>query len=171
MQTKFDASAYWIVLALRWKARKENWNSGRVGETREYVVYRRCYKRVTPRCDSFPKPDIATSSSPPQHRLRGATQAGGEGKKTHGQRRQISLLLLRAWYATSNWPTHSSSFASGYGHATRVSAFASSLLSLEMKPDVYVVSSASPDVFSECISCGAHYRHADVDPIIVQPLA
>lgn len=52
-----------------------------------------------------------------------------------------------------------------------MSAFASSLLSLDAKPAIHVVSSAPPHVFSECINQGAQYRNADVDPVIVQPLA
>ena len=59
----------------------------------------------------------------------------------------------------------------GYGHATRVSAFATTLLSLDDKPEIYVVSSAPTHVFTECISHGAHYRYAEVDPVISQPLA
>lgn len=61
--------------------------------------------------------------------------------------------------------------SSGYGHATRVSAFATALLSLDEKPEIHVVSSAPTHVFSECISHGAHYRYAEVDPVISQPLA
>ncbi|KAK0469503.1 uncharacterized protein EV420DRAFT_1494846 [Desarmillaria tabescens] len=61
----------------------------------------------------------------------------------------------------------------GYGHATRVSAFACHLLSLpeEAKPTIYIVSSAPKHVFSESIAVGAHYRYAEIDPVIVQPLA
>ncbi|KAI9061096.1 hypothetical protein FKP32DRAFT_1655051 [Trametes sanguinea] len=59
----------------------------------------------------------------------------------------------------------------GYGHATRVSAFASHLLRLEPKPTVYVVSSAPKHVFSDSVALGALYRNANIDPVIVQPLA
>ncbi|KAF9466587.1 transmembrane amino acid transporter protein-domain-containing protein [Collybia nuda] len=61
----------------------------------------------------------------------------------------------------------------GYGHATRVSAFACHLLSLppSIRPTVYIVSSAPQHVFSDCITAGAVYRYAEIDPIIVQPLA
>ncbi|RDB25650.1 hypothetical protein Hypma_006794 [Hypsizygus marmoreus] len=61
----------------------------------------------------------------------------------------------------------------GYGHATRVSAFASHLLSLpsEDRPTIYITSSAPKHVFAESIALGALYRYAEIDPIIVQPLA
>ncbi|KAF8623623.1 hypothetical protein AX17_007325 [Amanita inopinata Kibby_2008] len=62
----------------------------------------------------------------------------------------------------------------GYGHATRVSAFACHLLALS-KPErpvtIFIVSSAPQHVFTESIACGAHYRYAEIDPVIVQPLA
>ncbi|KIY64423.1 hypothetical protein CYLTODRAFT_401903 [Cylindrobasidium torrendii FP15055 ss-10] len=61
----------------------------------------------------------------------------------------------------------------GYGHATRVSAFTSYLLTLptEQRPSVHIVSSAPEHVFSESIALGAHYRRAEIDPVVVQPLA
>ncbi|KZT73070.1 hypothetical protein DAEQUDRAFT_808608 [Daedalea quercina L-15889] len=59
----------------------------------------------------------------------------------------------------------------GYGHATRVSAFARHLLSLERRPAVYIVSSAPKQVFADSVATGAIYRNADIDPVIVQPLA
>ncbi|KAI0360209.1 hypothetical protein OH77DRAFT_911072 [Trametes cingulata] len=59
----------------------------------------------------------------------------------------------------------------GYGHATRVSAFASHLLRLEPRPTVYIVSSAPKHVFSDSVALGALYRNANIDPVIVQPLA
>ncbi|KAF8577788.1 hypothetical protein K439DRAFT_1417894 [Ramaria rubella] len=59
----------------------------------------------------------------------------------------------------------------GYGHATRVSAFASALLSVQEDVEIHIISSAPTHVFSECIGHGAHYRYADIDPIIAQPLA
>ncbi|KZW02889.1 hypothetical protein EXIGLDRAFT_664914 [Exidia glandulosa HHB12029] len=62
----------------------------------------------------------------------------------------------------------------GYGHATRVSAFAKNLLALNAS--VFIVSSGksacSPaHIFSDSIVRGAHYRYAEIDPVIVQPLA
>ncbi|CAA7266883.1 unnamed protein product [Cyclocybe aegerita] len=66
----------------------------------------------------------------------------------------------------------------GYGHATRVSAFTRLLLShnstsVEHAPTVtvYIISSAPQHVFADSIACGARYRYAEIDPVIVQPLA
>ncbi|KAI0067259.1 hypothetical protein BV25DRAFT_1877100 [Artomyces pyxidatus] len=59
----------------------------------------------------------------------------------------------------------------GYGHATRVSAFACHMLSLEYPPIIYIVSSAPKHVFSDSLALGARYRYADIDPVILQPLA
>lgn len=61
----------------------------------------------------------------------------------------------------------------GYGHATRVSALARHLLSLDSstRPIVHIVSSAPQHVFADSIACGARYRSALIDPVIVQPLA
>ncbi|EIW57273.1 uncharacterized protein TRAVEDRAFT_168919 [Trametes versicolor FP-101664 SS1] len=59
----------------------------------------------------------------------------------------------------------------GYGHATRVSAFASHLLRLEPRPTIHIVSSAPKHVFSDSVALGALYRNANIDPVIVQPLA
>ncbi|KAK6984221.1 hypothetical protein R3P38DRAFT_2662492 [Favolaschia claudopus] len=61
----------------------------------------------------------------------------------------------------------------GYGHATRVSAMATHLLHIpeSNRPVVYIVSSAPKLVFADSISIGAHYRNANIDPVIVQPLA
>ncbi|KAG6900693.1 hypothetical protein C0993_005005 [Termitomyces sp. T159_Od127] len=61
----------------------------------------------------------------------------------------------------------------GYGHATRVSAFACHLLNLPVaeRPVVYITSSAPKHVFSDSIALGALYRYAEIDPVIVQPLA
>lgn len=60
----------------------------------------------------------------------------------------------------------------GYGHATRVSAFTRHLLSLGRRHlTVHIVSSAPRHVFADSIACGALYRYADIDPVIVQPLA
>ncbi|KAJ7081811.1 hypothetical protein B0H15DRAFT_764286, partial [Mycena belliarum] len=61
----------------------------------------------------------------------------------------------------------------GYGHATRVSALASHLLRLPEadRPRIYIVSSAPKHVFSDSVDLGAVYRNANIDPVIVQPLA
>ncbi|KAJ7067278.1 hypothetical protein C8F01DRAFT_1051733 [Mycena amicta] len=61
----------------------------------------------------------------------------------------------------------------GYGHATRVSALARHLLRLQepSKPIVFIVSSAPKHVFTDSIAAGAIYRNANIDPVIVQPLA
>jgi len=59
----------------------------------------------------------------------------------------------------------------GYGHATRVSAFACHLLALKPRQTVHIVSSAPKHVFADSVALGALYRYADIDPVIVQPLA
>ncbi|KAJ7707321.1 hypothetical protein B0H17DRAFT_1032391 [Mycena rosella] len=61
----------------------------------------------------------------------------------------------------------------GYGHATRVSALAGHLLRLPEvdRPTVHIVSSAPKHVFMDSIVLGARYRNANIDPVIVQPLA
>lgn len=59
----------------------------------------------------------------------------------------------------------------GFGHATRVSAFACHILSLEESHTVYIISSAPKRVFATAIALGAIYRNAEIDPIILQPLA
>ncbi len=59
----------------------------------------------------------------------------------------------------------------GFGHATRVSAFACHLLSLDESHTVYIISSAPKHVFATAIALGAIYRKAEIDPIILQPLA
>ncbi|KAG5637484.1 hypothetical protein H0H81_004407 [Sphagnurus paluster] len=61
----------------------------------------------------------------------------------------------------------------GYGHATRVSAFACHLLDLpnNERPTIYITSSAPKHVFADSIALGAVYRYAEIDPVIVQPLA
>ncbi|KAJ7873157.1 hypothetical protein B0H13DRAFT_2058643 [Mycena leptocephala] len=61
----------------------------------------------------------------------------------------------------------------GYGHATRVSALAGHLLRLPEpdRPTVHIVSSAPKHVFADSIVLGAVYRNANIDPVIVQPLA
>jgi hypothetical protein len=59
----------------------------------------------------------------------------------------------------------------GFGHATRVSAFARHILSLEESHTVYLISSAPKRVFSTATDLGAIYRNAEIDPVILQPLA
>ncbi|KAG1726696.1 uncharacterized protein EDB91DRAFT_56760 [Suillus paluster] len=59
----------------------------------------------------------------------------------------------------------------GYGHATRVSAFARHLINLESRMTIYIISSAPKHVFSDSISLGVLYRFAEIDPVIVQPVA
>jgi hypothetical protein len=54
-----------------------------------------------------------------------------------------------------------------------VSALAGHLLRLPEpgRPTVYIVSSAPKHVFADSIVLGAVYRNANIDPVIVQPLA
>ncbi|KAJ1308054.1 hypothetical protein OPQ81_002121 [Rhizoctonia solani] len=61
----------------------------------------------------------------------------------------------------------------GYGHATRVSAFTSHLLELGPDFEVHIVSSAPEHIFSDCLKASdhCHYRYAEIDPVVVQPLA
>ncbi|KAH7907611.1 hypothetical protein BJ138DRAFT_1014196 [Hygrophoropsis aurantiaca] len=59
----------------------------------------------------------------------------------------------------------------GYGHATRVSALARHLRNLDPKPIIHIVSSAPRHVFEDSIKLGALYRYAEIDPVIVQPIA
>ncbi|KAF8270545.1 hypothetical protein EI94DRAFT_1777831 [Lactarius quietus] len=59
----------------------------------------------------------------------------------------------------------------GFGHATRVSAFARHILSLDESHTVHIVSSAPKRVFATSIALGAIYRNAEIDPVILQPLA
>jgi hypothetical protein len=61
--------------------------------------------------------------------------------------------------------------SSGFGHATRVSAFTCHLLSLDESHTVYLISSAPKRVFATAIALGAIYRSAEIDPVILQPLA
>lgn len=87
---------------------------------------------------------------------------------------QAGVLLLWTWSDTP-----AAYFCSdilpvpvpGYGHATRVSAFASALLNLDPVPVIYIVSSAPKHIFSQCTRVGAVYRYAEIDPVIAQPLA
>ncbi|KAG9086380.1 hypothetical protein FRC06_003118, partial [Ceratobasidium sp. 370] len=61
----------------------------------------------------------------------------------------------------------------GYGHATRVSAFTTHLLQLGDHFQVHIVSSAPAHIFSDCLKVSerCHYRFAEIDPVVVQPLA
>jgi hypothetical protein len=68
-------------------------------------------------------------------------------------------------------PRHYTFVPLGFGHATRVSAFARHLLSLQESHSVYIISSAPKHVFATAIALGAIYRNAEIDPIILQPLA
>lgn len=82
------------------------------------------------------------------------------------------ILLLRTWYVLITFYSYFVlTILSGYGHATRVSAFATHLLGLDIAPIVYIISSAPKHVFSQAIDHGAYYRNASIDPVIVQPLA
>ncbi|KAF7312622.1 hypothetical protein MIND_00276300 [Mycena indigotica] len=82
--------------------------------------------------------------------------------------RQLSLVL--AYYCSGH----------GYGHATRVSALVRQILLLNghtaakgfcWSVRVHIVSSAPKHIFREAIDVGAQYRNANIDPVIVQPLA
>ncbi|KAH7106291.1 hypothetical protein BKA62DRAFT_612214 [Auriculariales sp. MPI-PUGE-AT-0066] len=59
----------------------------------------------------------------------------------------------------------------GYGHATRVSALVGHLLALGARLIEHPSLSPPAHIFSDSINAGAQYRNADIDPIIVQPLA
>ncbi|KAF8676997.1 galactokinase [Rhizoctonia solani] len=65
----------------------------------------------------------------------------------------------------------------GYGHATRVNfrfaAFTSHLLELGSRFEVHIVSSAPAHIFSDCLKASehCHYRYAEIDPVVAQPLA
>ena len=84
----------------------------------------------------------------------------------------LRLLLLWTWCVQNPTLEHScSNFPPGFGHATRVSAFACHLLSLEERHSVHIVSSAPKRVFAKAIALGATYRNAEIDPVILQPLA
>lgn len=61
------------------------------------------------------------------------------------------------------------SFA-GFGHATRVSAVVEAILDLNVNIEITIVSTAPSYVFN-CLTKGAGYRYAEVDPVIVQPVA
>ena len=82
------------------------------------------------------------------------------------------ILLLWSWCvqlsAQSYFPTR---LSLGFGHATRVSAFARHILSLDESHRVNIVSSAPKHVFATSIALGAIYRNAEIDPVILQPLA
>lgn len=52
-------------------------------------------------------------------------------------------------------------------------AFTSQLLKMDSKFEVHIVSSAPAHIFSDCLKASehCHYRNADIDPVVVQPLA
>lgn len=87
----------------------------------------------------------------------------------------FSILLFWPWYAPAAIVTIyalTRSYALlGFGHATRVSAFARHLLSLQESHTVYLISSAPRHVFATAMALGAIYRNAEIDPVILQPLA
>lgn len=85
----------------------------------------------------------------------------------------IARDMVRAIALSSTTILHKFLYFLGYGHATRVSAFARHLLSVDEanRPVIYIVSSAPEHVFADSIACGARYRFAEIDPVIVQPLA
>lgn len=66
-------------------------------------------------------------------------------------------------------------YGTGYGHATRVSAFARHILTVRTEGEgrhiVHIVSSAPRHIFADALDLGAEYRHAEIDPVIVQPIA
>lgn len=75
------------------------------------------------------------------------------------------MALCFAYYCSGHGKLHSPAFhfnsvmnCAGYGHATRVSAFASSLLKISNSISIHIVSSAPAHVFSDSIKAGAHYR-------------
>ncbi|KAI8059125.1 hypothetical protein BC940DRAFT_314371 [Gongronella butleri] len=59
----------------------------------------------------------------------------------------------------------------GWGHATRANQIISDILRLPAQHTVYVISNASSFIFQGVIDIGAHYRQADIDAGVVQPLA
>lgn len=89
----------------------------------------------------------------------------------------FSILLFWSWYVrhvivTALYAALTRCYALlGFGHATRVSAFARHLLSLQESHTVYIISSAPRHVFATTIALGAIYRNAEIDPVILQPLA
>ena len=83
----------------------------------------------------------------------------------------FGLLLFWSWYVRHSIVYIDLNQSLGFGHATRVSAFARHLLSLEESHTVYIVSSAPKRVFATAIALGAIYRSAEIDPVILQPLA
>lgn len=52
-------------------------------------------------------------------------------------------------------------------------AFTSQLLQLGDHFEVHIVSSAPSHIFSDCLKASehCHYRYAEIDPVVVQPLA
>lgn len=85
----------------------------------------------------------------------------------------FSILLFWSWYVMYGmfYALTRSYALLGFGHATRVSAFARHLLSLQESHTVYIISSAPRHVFATAIALGAIYRNAEIDPVILQPLA
>ena len=80
------------------------------------------------------------------------------------------VMTVTVWFTTalgtvrapklSSITVFTQAFATGYGHATRVSAFARHLLSLERRPMVYIVSSAPKQVFADSVAAGGMPFHA-----------
>ena len=97
--------------------------------------------------------------------------AGLAHKVPHGPF-DICILLLRTWYFSQSFVFENGTYrALGYGHATRVSAFATHLRELDNPPTIHIISSAPKHVFEQAIGAGSLYRYAEIDPVIVQPLA
>jgi hypothetical protein len=84
----------------------------------------------------------------------------------------FGLLLFWSWYVLLHSVAYIGSNQSlGFGHATRVAAFARHLLSLEESHTIHIISSAPERVFATAIALGAIYRSAEIDPVILQPIA
>lgn len=99
------------------------------------------------------------------------TQAGDDALAVSAA--AYSVLRERSWYPKS--PSGVSNhflivLIEGFGHATRVSAIVEAVLELNASIEITIVSTAPSYVFN-CLSKGAEYRHAEVDPVIVQPVA
>lgn len=83
----------------------------------------------------------------------------------------FGLLLFWSWYVLWHSVAYISNKSLGFGHATRVAAFARHLLSLEESHTIHIISSAPERVFATAIALGAIYRSAEIDPVILQPIA
>ncbi|KAI7862632.1 hypothetical protein BDF14DRAFT_1853212 [Spinellus fusiger] len=59
----------------------------------------------------------------------------------------------------------------GWGHATRANQIITDILQLPAHHTVHVISNASEFIFRGVTALGAHYRYADIDAGVVQPLA